>query len=548
MIHSRKMQCAVKWFLGPALLFFVGFYFFSPQYWGHFNDMFFIDGGDGYQNVWNIWWIDWAVAHLHQSPWVTQYVHWPSGMSLISQTMNPFNGLLMLPFIELAHLNIVQAVNTVVIFSFVTSGITMMWFVYYINRSYAVAVFAGALFTFSSYHFSHAIGHMQLISMEWVPLFMLAWWRLIEKPSFRIATGAALALFLVMLCDYYYLFYSVIAAVIILAYFLIKRTLPITKRNVLIFLTFGGICLATIAPFFYLLVHQNAQDPLLGAHDEAFFSLDPLMLFIPASLDLWKQLGIIDKWPFVAESGMYLGLVLLIPLFVLFFFRRRFTVPKWLNVWWIIFFVFAILALGPRLRVWGHTLHDIPLPYAALTKLVPTLEVSGMPMRMIFMAIFAAIVIASFFFKKIDLTRTKGKVLFGLVVAVFIIDMYPRVALPRGVTEYPPYVTVLKDLQQRHGTGIVDDAAFSPMTALYYQTVHHKPLVFGYTTRIPTSVQKQNTQISDDINFGRQDRLCQVYNIRYFATRIYFNNGYPIIYNDPQTKIHIYDVKNGDGC
>ena len=53
---------------------------------------------------------------------------------------------------------------------------------------------AGAIFTFSSYHFAHSIGHMQLITMQWIPLFLLAWLRLLDEPTRRRGFLAALAL------------------------------------------------------------------------------------------------------------------------------------------------------------------------------------------------------------------------------------------------------------------------------------------------------------------------------------------------------------------
>src|SRR6185503_3966667 len=68
---------------------------------------------------------------------------------------------------------------------------------------------AGFIFTFSEYHFSHAQGHLNLLSMEWIPLFVLCWYRLITRP--RVVTGvlAAGVFFLVLLCDYFYFSYCV---------------------------------------------------------------------------------------------------------------------------------------------------------------------------------------------------------------------------------------------------------------------------------------------------------------------------------------------------
>jgi hypothetical protein len=59
-----------------------------------FSTHFFADGGDGAQNVWNIWWVNEAVTTLHELPWYTRYLHFPHGTTLVGHTLNAFNGFL----------------------------------------------------------------------------------------------------------------------------------------------------------------------------------------------------------------------------------------------------------------------------------------------------------------------------------------------------------------------------------------------------------------------------------------------------------------------
>jgi hypothetical protein len=276
------------------------------------------------------------------------------------------------------------------------------------------------------------------------------------------------------------------------------------------------------------------------------------MALIPGGNWHWNKLTepIWKAWPFASESSMFLGLTVIASLIVLAVWqlRKGFKLPKWMNVWWIIFIVFSILALGPRLRIGTHVLDSVPLPYAWLTRLIPTLEISGMPMRMVFMTMLSGIVLAAFVFNRIDLTTRKGKYLLAGIFVVFLIEVYP-VGLPLSYPgPTPEYVQKLRDLPQRSGTGIIDDAAASGSEALYYQTIHHKRMAFGYTTRTTKSVDEQDFHIFADIKQGRQGNLCDLYHIRYFATRQYYNDGFPIIYQAPNSKIHIYDMKNGDGC
>ena len=78
------------------------------------------DSFDGWQNVWNLWWMreSWLVRHA--SPYFAPILHYPTGADLRFQTMAPFNGLVTLP-IQLVF-GLLPAYNTAVLFSFVIGG------------------------------------------------------------------------------------------------------------------------------------------------------------------------------------------------------------------------------------------------------------------------------------------------------------------------------------------------------------------------------------------------------------------------------------------
>ena len=106
-----------------------------------------------------------------------------------------------------SSLSLTATYNTITIFAFVMGGMTMYWLAYYLTRSFWGSIIAGFIFTFSNYHFMHAQGHLQLVSLEWIPLFILCWYSLITKPHTAKAVGAAIVLWMVLLCDNYYFFY-----------------------------------------------------------------------------------------------------------------------------------------------------------------------------------------------------------------------------------------------------------------------------------------------------------------------------------------------------
>lgn len=159
--------------------------------------------------------------------------------------MSPFNGF---PAIVLSRfLTAVAVYNVIVTFSFVAGGVTAFILAYYLTAAYWPSIAAGFIFTFSNYHFTHAQGHLQLVSLEWIPLFVLLWFKLLSKPTIRIAVGAALVLFLVILCDYYYFFYSVITGVVTVLWYMGRQKTGLVFLKNPYVAPLGTFCLLALA-------------------------------------------------------------------------------------------------------------------------------------------------------------------------------------------------------------------------------------------------------------------------------------------------------------
>src|SRR5437660_1191759 len=56
---------------------------------------------DGYENLWNDWWLRTALFRLHQSPFFSSWIEYPKGTSLRYHTLNPLGGLIALPLAPL---------------------------------------------------------------------------------------------------------------------------------------------------------------------------------------------------------------------------------------------------------------------------------------------------------------------------------------------------------------------------------------------------------------------------------------------------------------
>ncbi|MCB9161488.1 MAG: hypothetical protein H6644_16870 [Caldilineaceae bacterium] len=76
----------------------------------------------------------------------------------------------------------------------------------------AAGFVAGAIFTFAPLHMAHLLGHMQVMSLEWIPFYVLFLLRSMQaaahgRPWLRTALLAGLFLAFVGLCDWYFVLY-----------------------------------------------------------------------------------------------------------------------------------------------------------------------------------------------------------------------------------------------------------------------------------------------------------------------------------------------------
>jgi hypothetical protein len=538
--------------LVPVLFYFPAFCLLTYPLIRNFNTYFFTDAGDGMMNVWNFWWINTVVTQppVHPSIWHTSMLHWPFGTTLLGQTLNPFNGLLAVPLLRFMHL--VQVHNLIVLFSFVMSGLTAYWLSYYLTRSFWGSLLAGYVFTFSSYHFAHYYGHLNLISMEWIPLFVLCWYILIKRPSVIMALASSLTLWLVLLCDYYYFFYCVLTGGLIALWNTIsqKDLWFFAKREYRAPLSiFVLASLILTGPIIFPLMYVSRIDPFLDAHNPVTFSLDLLALFIPGESWRFGQLTEFywSRLPIgLSEASIYLGYAVIILLVYLWVKRRdvNFVGFNEINLWYFTAGFFFLMALGPVLQVGGKIIYDLLMPYTILEKIIPFLKLSGVPIRMVVMVSLSASVLCAMAFTMLS-KSSRGKVFVLLITTLLFVESLPK-SLPYTPPGFPNYVTALSELP--NDGGVLDLAAPTKYLQLYYQTEHQKPMVFGYVARTPSSVVEKEKSLNRAINRQEYIRLWSEYHIRYIVSRDVIEYENPLVsvnlvYEDGEVNIYHLECK-----
>ncbi|MFA5908652.1 MAG: hypothetical protein WC815_07740 [Vicinamibacterales bacterium] len=516
----------------PAALYLGIFFALNPHLGAAFSTHYFFGGADGYQNIWNLWWVNKALTEIGTQPWFTTFLHYPTGSTLIGHTLNPFNGVLAIPLLTVFTL--VQTYNAIVVFSFVSGGLTAFWLCRAMTGAYAGSLVGGAIFTFSSYHFMHADGHLQLTAIEWLPLFVLWWIRFCERPSQGRGLAAALVLWLVALCDLYYFAYCVFAGAMFYLWhgrktgdvlFLFRRD---TLRAAAGFLVPASL---TSGVLVVALVYQHATDPLTGTHSPRDLSMDLLSPFV------WGYYWRFRDWvqplwfplaKYVTEASVYLGLSVIV--LTVYAWRQRARVPvAYLGFWMCVALFFGVMSLGPNLRIAGVELslgprvsmmgHDdvnlLVLPYAVLWLVFPPWRLAGVPVRMMIMVQLVASIMAAGGVQALLTSTWKWRRPALAVILAWVVFDYVPAPLRLTETAMPPYVAVLRELP----SGAVLDLASNGPLALYYQTVHEKPIAFGYISRTPTSVDAADQALAGMIRRGEWARIAAEHHFTYIVKR-----------------------------
>ena len=498
----------------PLVVYGLAFALLTHPLLARFSTHYFADDGDGLQNVWNLWWVNKALTELHQSPWYTPYLHYPRGTPLLGHTLNPFNGLVAIPLLRV--LSLVETHNAIVVGAFVTGGLTAFWLAYRVTGSVAGSLIGGFVYTFSNYHFAHAQGHLQLVSLEWIPLFLLCWRAFLGGPTPVIALAAAATLFLVILCDYYYFFYCVIAALLLAAWYTARARdplallrppfrIPLAVFLVAALLTSGALAVA--------LVVANLRDPLTGSHPTTDLSLDLLAPLIPGGHWRFRDWTRFYWWELpgtIHESSVHLGLAVL-GMLVFVWRRRRAIGAAEPGPWFLLMAVFGVLSLGPVLHVGGRSIGGAVLPYAWLERLVPPLELSGVPVRMMVMVTLAAGVLCAAGVRALLAEGSRRRWVLLPWLALLWLEYLPF-PIPTTRIAVPAYVEALRRAPRREA---VLDAPADAERNLYHQIIHEKPLSFGYVARLPESVVRDGQVKEILLRRRRFDVLCDRYGLGY---------------------------------
>ncbi|HET6897679.1 MAG TPA: hypothetical protein VFK70_05000 [Vicinamibacteria bacterium] len=449
------------------------------------------DPGDYWAYYWDLWWVKTALAQ-GTSPLHTSLVHHPDGADL------SFHSLMLAPSALASPLTAAMgptvAYNLLVCLSFLGSAFGVYLLVLELlgeKGSPLAAGLAGAGYAFSAYRFSRMMGHLDLLSTEWLPFAALFLVRSLRQGGRANAVGLTAFTVLTFLTNWYLGLALALLAVIALAELWFSP--PAGRREAWRRIAAAfALAAALTAPVWAGMLRNGGEGGRLGdpLGDSLANSADLLGFVLPSSAHpLWgpaivnARRALFGRTDNVVENTVFLGLV---PLALgLWGWREGRSLPARLfRTGWV---VFTMLSLGPYLHVAGHTVriaeHAVPMPYLALYHL-PYAALAHGPSRFVLMAGLCLAVLAGLGAQRlVRAAPERERVVLGALIALALFETasvpYPlaEVRVPAAYDHLTPASTgaILE-------VPIPDWPAQLPQRMLY-QTRHGRPIFGGYLSR-----------------------------------------------------------------
>lgn len=471
--------------------------------------------GDAYQNLWNFWWLERSLE-AGRSPWRTDMLHHPFGISLRGHTLGLLNYALAHPLLQ-AGVDRALAYNWVLVASYVATGVTGAWLAQrVVGGGGRAALLGGFLVTYTHWRLTHGIGHLNLIGAEAVPLLLVATLRLLERPTVLAGALAGAATWLVAASDLYLLTFSSLIVAVLLADRVAREgpswlRRPDTVRGLS---TFALLCAACGLAFGLPLLAEARRDPFMFSSDVVMFSAELPAFFLPGFGARLGELtrGYWSRLPSPFEGDVYLGLPA-IALAVLGWRGRAALGPavaRGLRPWVIVTVGAVVLSLGPALRLGGEQVGPALLPWRVLGEL-PPLSLSGKPCRLAPVATLGVAVLAAAGLRLVE--RRRGRFAALVVLALVVVDALPR-PWPTDAPRPSPWVATLADAPP----GALLDVASGLNQPLLDQTYHERPIAFGYVSRYPRSVIEREAPLIAAYQAEDLRALRDVFRLRYVVT------------------------------
>lgn len=480
---------------------------------------------DAFTYLWNIDTFWHGVSQLH-NPFFTTRTFYPIGMSLAFHTYAP---LVSIPGIFLLK-NLVLYMNILIFVGLIASAFLMFLLVSFLTKNEPIAFISGLLYGFSPIMTSFILSqhYYYVLAAPYLPLGALLLFQFAEKGQKRFLLGIAAIFWLSFFTDYYTTFLLVIILLVggvILSWklwqegefhrifnktqfpsylniFLLCFVLPMIFFFTVVFKfsDFGGWA-RTRSEYFYSYCNTNLAGFIIPSE------LNPILK--PAAQALYTKVGLEKNYD---TPSYFLGWSLLSLAAISFLTFRKNKYILALGTGGV---VILLLSLGTAIRFGQTELLSGPLtPFYWLSQF-PFLGLIDCPLRFpivtqLSLAAFVGFLVA----QKIATRKLPTILATTFLFLIFVIEygswnmelsptsipsIYQRLAAqydPYTILELPSGIT-----ESKGGFGYDWSIQALHSKQLYWQTVHKKPRVGGYLSRVSSNTYKfyKNQPIISDL-------------------------------------------------
>jgi len=427
--------------------------------------------GDYFNNLWNAWWVKDSLVHGH-TPYWTDNLYFPEGISLARHTLSPLNSLTLAALSSALDAHV--SFNLLLLAHFALSAWCFSLLARYVSGSTAGGVLAGLVYSFCPFHYFY-LCQINVFSFEFLPLSLLFFMKHAREGGAKNLAALLLSLAgMVLTLEYYvvYAYLSIGVLALCARGWLGETRFPLALRRLTLAGALGAVLVALLA--FPLLAaaleaaHKPAELTSASAVEKSRYN--DLLGFFWIGGD--EECTV--SWPtMLGYSTLLLILV-----------GARRVLAHW--PWLVLGAVFFVLSLGEELAIGGQKT-GIPMPYAVFREL-PVLSMLRKSDRCFMMVLLAACVAVAAAWAALEARlgagRRRGFVWSGCAALV----MLELTGVPIGRFTIPtsPHMTALR---AETDVRAVMELPPMPMHVMngrydYYQTLHEKKTTLGYTTSI----------------------------------------------------------------
>lgn len=429
----------------------------------------------------NLWSLKTAILSW-QNPLVSHYIYYPQTISLAMSSLISFYGFISIPFQYLFGL--ISTYNLLYLLGFALSGLGAFYLADFLVRNRWAAFFAGFVYAFTPYIFSHiSAGHLDLIFTWTIPIFIYFFLRATSEKKLIFSFLVGIILTIQAYSDFYYAAYlGIFIGLYLIWQIIFNRRIFLDKSfwiNLimifLIFVIFAGpiVFMAIRDNFLNNIVNSSFTTSNPGNNGDlvSFFGLNPFNPWWGKSSKEFVE-SLPNSFP---ENTLYLGYIALALSFLALYFR-----PKKDRFFWLFSaLIFFILALGPHLQIYGKTISEIYLPFYYLTKIIPIFNISHIATRFVIMVILSLSILSAYAISDIfsgryfRTTKINYKVIL-IYLFIFLLAFFEYFSVPTNVEILASPNIYKKIANEKKDFTII--MPFNNM-APYYQTIHHKTVL-----------------------------------------------------------------------